>query len=181
MVLAVLRRPWGKAGELRVELHTDWPQQRFAAGTRLELRRRDGRIVHHLVERLRSTSTGPLLRLAGIDSITAAQPLAGAEVVGRMDQLERPNDVELLHADLIGRQLQDPSGSPLGRIVAVDEAPGGPLLVIETTAGSEVLVPFVPEFFPHVDRTAERLTAVLPIGLIHPEDAEIARGPEGRR
>ncbi len=178
VVLAVVRRPWGRCGELLVELQTDWPTERFASGVELRLKRRDGREVTAIVEELRFVTAGPLLALRGVDSISSAQPLAGATIVATAESLPRQPDVTLLHSDLTGMTLVDDDGQSLGVVQSIDESPAALLMVVRRLDGAEVLVPLVSAFLGEIDLRARRLVVSLPEGLLYPELAECAGGPQ---
>jgi 16S rRNA processing protein RimM len=51
-------------------------------------------------------------------------------------------DGEYYHADLIGLPADDRQGSPIGKVVAVENYGAGDLLEIETAEGTRSLVPF---------------------------------------
>jgi 16S rRNA processing protein RimM len=163
---------------LLVELQTDWPTERFAAGVELRLKRRDGREVTAIVEELRFVTAGPLLALRGVDSISSAQPLAGATIVATAESLPRQPDVSLLHSDLTGMTLVDDDGQSLGVVLSIEESPAALLMVVRRLDGAEVLVPLVPEFLSEIDLQAGRLLVTLPDGLLYPELAEYAGGPQ---
>ncbi|MFN7965210.1 MAG: ribosome maturation factor RimM [Acidobacteriota bacterium] len=174
VVLAVVRRPWGRRGELLLELETDWPEQRFAPGVQLRFKRRDGREVEAVVDRLRVVSVGPLLALRGIESISAAQPLAGASILASAQSLPRQPDVQLLYSEITGITLVARDGQTLGVVERIDESPAAPLMVVRRPNGAEVLVPLVAGFLGDIDLAARRLTVSLPDGLLDPELAESA-------
>jgi 16S rRNA processing protein RimM len=177
VVLAVVRRPWGRCGELLVELQTDWPTERFASGVELRIKRRDGREVTAIVEQLRFVTAGPLLSLRDVDSISSAQPLAGATIVASAESLPRQPDVTLLHSDLTGMTLVDDNGQSLGVVQSIDESPAALLMVVRRLDGAQVLVPLVSAFLGEIDLRARRLVVSLPDGLLYPELAESAGGP----
>lgn len=177
VVLAVVRRPWGRRGELLLELQTDWPSERFASGVELRIKRRDGRESKAIVEKLRFVTAGPLLALRGVDSISSAQPLTGASIVASAESLPRQPNVALLHAELTGMMLVDDTGRTLGVVQSIDESPAALLMVVRRVDGSEALVPLVSAFLDGIDLGARRLVVTLPDGLLDPELAESAGGP----
>ena len=71
-------------------------------------------------------------------------------------------------ADLIGCTLIDSrTAAEVGKIIDVDrESSATPLLVIQTAAKEEALVPFAKAFHPTFDTAEKRLTMELPEGLL---------------
>jgi 16S rRNA processing protein RimM len=99
-----------------------------------------------------------LLKLAGIDTIEAAEALRDAEVSVRREAL---GEAPMLD-DLVGCTVIDAeSGKEIGVVRSWQKNPGNDLLELE----SGMLVPFVPAFFPTIDIAAKRLMARLPAGL----------------
>jgi 16S rRNA processing protein RimM len=188
VVLAHLLRPQGRKGEVLAELFTDFPD-RFDTQKRvflappgfagpesaariaevaaywLPVGRNQGRIV---------------LQFAGIDSINAAEPFCGLEViVPETERVELADDANYI-SDLIGCTVID-LASPdhpvtVGTITDVyfattpdggrrlDEA--APLLAVETAAGDEVLIPFVKAFIRSLHPEHKRIEMSLPPGLL---------------
>jgi len=188
VVLAQLLRPQGRKGEILAELFTDFPE-RFDAQKRvflakagftgpesgartaevaawwLPVGRNEGRIVLHFT---------------GIDSINAAEPLSGLEViVPQIERIELDDDSNYI-SDLIGCIVIDLANPDhpvtVGTVTDVHFAttPDGgrrldeaaPLLAVETAEGEEVLVPFVKAFILSLDPADKRIAMSLPPGLL---------------
>jgi len=70
--------------------------------------------------------------------------------------------------DLIGCEMQEADGTPLGKIRDVDrfgeEVRGTPILVVDAPSG-ELLVPLAQDICVNVDIGARRVTVHLPEGL----------------
>ncbi len=180
-VLAHLLRPQGRKGELLAELFTDFPE-RFnehkrvflakpgfdgtaeearateVAGYWLPVGRNEGRIV---------------LQIAGVDSITAAESVAGLEVLIPQEERLPLDDESVYISELIGCTVYD-NDVPVGVIEDVQfpaTADGArlekaaPLLEVRTTDGDEVLIPFAKEFVVTVDTAAKRVEMKLPVEL----------------
>jgi 16S rRNA processing protein RimM len=106
-----------------------------------------------------------VLKFAGVDSISDAESLQGAEI-----QVPRESRVALQDgayiSDLTGCALiQD--GKVLGTVNDVQFGAGdAPLLVIAGEGGKEILVPFAEEFLVKVDTATKRVEMKLPAGLL---------------
>lgn len=175
VILARIRRPWGLRGELLLELHSDWPEERFAPGAELELAWDDGRSARATVRAFRQTGVGPLLALEGADGIGEARVFTGAAVVADAGTLPRlAGDGDWQHADLVGLAVVLPDGRRVGRIEEIEEGAAADLAVVRLDAGGEALVPLVPAIAVAIDREAGRLVVDPPEGLLDPAAAEPA-------
>src|SRR5258705_13292963 len=77
--LAVVIKTQGRRGEVAVELHTDIPD-RFREGMRLWALAKDGQRREVQVEDLWPHKGMLVLKFAGVDTISDAEPLVGAEL-----------------------------------------------------------------------------------------------------
>ncbi len=192
IVLAHLLRPQGRKGELLAELLTDFPE-RFDGGKRvflapphfngaaaearsievvsfwLPMGKNEGRIV---------------LQFAGVDTISAAELIAGQDVIVPFEERLPLDDESAYISDLIGCKVYDgpvaigvvddvqfPTTSDGNR--RLDEA--APLLSVVSQDGDEILIPFAKAFLTAVDVEGKRIDMVLPAGLI-----EVNRSSESR-
>jgi 16S rRNA processing protein RimM len=117
--------------------------------------------------------SGVVLHFAGVDSISAAEALAGLIVaIPRAERAALPAD-EAYIGDLIGCTLVDVTGAvpvPVGEIVDVDLSAGrplgtAPLLIVRGPAG-EILIPFAKSYLRRIDVAGKRIEMALPEGLI---------------
>jgi 16S rRNA processing protein RimM len=171
--LARIRRPQGRKGEVFADILTDFPEK-FSERRRLWLvpeRASAGRsaaprevaLANHWLHK-----GGIVLHFSGIDSINAAETLAGLIVAIPLAERAVLAEDEAYIGDLIGCALVDVAGAaPLvvGEIEDVDRTAGPvALLVVRGTAG-EVLVPFAKSFLRKIDLEAKRVEMALPEGL----------------
>ena len=102
--------------------------------------------------------------LGGIDSAREAETLSGAIVsMRRLDLPPLPAD-EYYWEDLVGCEVVDPGGNPLGEVVAVEPGPAHDWLVVRRTGGAVGLLPVVAAFLPSVDVPRRRVVASPPEG-----------------
>lgn len=171
VLLARIRRPQGRKGEVLAEILTDFPEK-FAERRSLWLLPADPAsttparpvtLLHHWLHK-----GAIVLHFDGIDSITAAESLTGLLVAIPRAQRTQLADDEFYIADLAGCTLLDvapPQPVTVGVIEDIDRSAGPvPLLVISGPAG-EVLVPFAKSFLRRVDLEARRVEMALPAGL----------------
>jgi 16S rRNA processing protein RimM len=176
--LARIRKPQGRKGEVFAEILTDFPEK-FAqrrklwllldAGAPSKLRlggneTKEVELINHWQHK-----GGIVLHFAGIDSISAAETLAGLIVaIPRSERAALADDAVHI-ADLIGCALIDMSVDPpaaIGTIENVDRTAGPvPLLIVKGAKG-EVLVPFAKSYLHKVDVENQRVEMALPEGLV---------------
>jgi 16S rRNA processing protein RimM len=173
VAVAVLGRPRGNRGELTAESLSSRPE-RFA---RLKEVRLVGAGDAYQVEEVWEHGGALVFKFRGVDSISDAESLRGAEVqVPRAERIELEPG-EYFHSDLIGCEVRErSSGRVIGRVTKFEEYGGPPLLEIDRggAGGSKVLIPFVKAICVDI-RPEEKLIQVdLPEGL---EDLDAPASP----
>jgi 16S rRNA processing protein RimM len=102
-----------------------------------------------------------ILKFRGIDSISDAERLSGAEVRVPMAERAALPEGEYFESDLIGCDVVERStGQSLGRVSAWLDGGGSGLLVV-----GGLLIPFVRAICVEIDPTARRIAVELPEGL----------------
>ncbi len=176
--LARIRRPQGRKGEVLAEVLTDFPEkfaerrrlwlllpQNTEHGTERGAAPREVELVAHWLHK-----GGVVLHFAGVDSISAAEALAGMIVaIPRAERAALAED-EAYIGDLIGCALVDVARgapAPVGEIEGVDRTAGPvALLVVRGGAGGEILIPFARSYLRRIDLEAKRVEMALPEGLV---------------
>ena len=103
-----------------------------------------------------------ILKFRGVDSISAAEQLSGAEVRIPASQRTRLDPDEYFQTDLIGCEVIDrDTGTPLGRVTGWDDAGGAGLLEVD----GGLLIPFARSICVEIDPAARRIVVTLPEGL----------------
>ncbi|HEY0264638.1 MAG TPA: ribosome maturation factor RimM [Granulicella sp.] len=176
-VLAHLLRPQGRHGELLADLHTDFPELLPGrAGTQLRSPKEELRPVtveSHWLPTGRNAGR-VVLKLAGVDSINAAEALAGYDLVVPTSERVPLEEGAVYIDDLTGCQLVEgdrvvgtiedvhfPADSKGQRL---DDAV--PLLVVRSPGGDELLIPFAKAWILSLDIPGKRLEMRLPHGLL---------------
>ncbi len=109
---------------------------------------------------------GLAARLDGVTTKEQADALRGVRLYAARDALPTLPDDEYYHADLIGLEVLDTGGTPLGRVRSVLNHGATDLLEIEAEGlGDTVLLPFTREAVPTVDLSSGRIIADPPEGL----------------
>ncbi len=167
LVVGRISRPHGVRGELAVEVRTDDPELRLAAGAVLATEPAAAGPL--TVTRARWHSGRLLLSFDGVTGREQADQLRGILLVVDSAELE---DVagpdEFRDHQLIGLTVIGPGGEHIGEVSDVLHH-GQDLLVIAGVgqrAGVEIMVPFVAELIPEVDLPGRRLVIDPPAGLL---------------
>jgi len=166
LVIGQIIRPHGIRGEVIVEVRTDEPEQRYAAGS--ELRTDTGSLR---IEQARPHAAAGRDRLIvafdGVYDRTTAENLRG--ILLWVDSAEVPvseDPDEFPDHELIGLAAVTPEGERLGEVTRIDHAPASDLLVLRLADGRTALVPFVAPFVPEVDVAGGRIVLTPPPGLL---------------
>lgn len=152
-------------GELAVAPSTDVPEVRFAPGARVTARRR-GASRTLTVASARTHGERLLVTFTEITGRDAAEQLRGCVLLADTAELPPSDDPDEFHDhELEGLTVVAVDGSTLGTVSEIVHGPGGELLAVEAD-GREVLVPFVRQIVPAVDRAAGTITVDPPEGLL---------------
>lgn len=167
VVVGRVGRAHGIRGDVAVDLRTDFPERRFAAGNVLT---GDGRTL--TVKSAREHSRRWLVRFEEIADRTAAEQLAGVELTADVPDDETLDADDYFDRDLIGLDVYT-RGHRIGSVVGVQHLPAQDTLLIRIRE-REVLVPFVAALV-EVDLDAGRVDVADVPGLLDPNAAEEAR------
>jgi 16S rRNA processing protein RimM len=183
VVLAHLLRPQGRKGELLAELHTDFPEG-FKDSRRVFLaaphfvgvssEARETKVADYWLP-VGKNQGRIVLKLAGIDSISAAEALGGLDVIVPLEERVLLEDEANYISDLVGCTVFDGT-TAVGVIEDIQFATtadgsrrleeAAPMLVLRSAEGDEVLVPFAKDFLVKVSAEERRVEMKLPQGLV---------------
>src|SRR5438067_4080039 len=179
-LLARILRPQGRKGEVLADLLTDFPQ-RFQSQPAVWLAAPEftqaqqstasvdqrapepAQVIGHWLPVGRNTGR-VVLHFAGVDSISAAEQLAGKEVVIPAETRMPLQPDEAYISDLVGCQVYD-GDQLVGTLDDVQFAttPDGsrrlddvaPLLVVRSLQGGEILIPFAKQYLLELNTAAK--------------------------
>ncbi|MBV9083774.1 MAG: 16S rRNA processing protein RimM [Acidobacteriaceae bacterium] len=164
VVIAEILRPRGNRGELLARSQTDVPG-RFENLRTARARLRNGTDVPVEFTHVWPHKENWVLKLAGVDSISAAEQFRGADLWVPFGERARLPEGEFFQTDLIGCAVVDRNrGKQLGRLDAWQQYGGPPLMELSMN-GKQVLIPFVSAMC-NVDLEARAITVDLPEGLL---------------
>ena len=168
VVIGRIGRAHGIRGELNVDIRTDEPERRFAAGSSVvcgdrtltvaSARHHSGRLVVSFKE---------------IPDRTAAETLHGRMLEAEIDPVETPDDPdEFYDHQLVGLEARS-GDAVVGTVTGIVHGPYQDTLTIDVD-GREVFVPFVTALVPVVDVLGGFVTINEVEGLLDPDKAERA-------
>lgn len=159
-----IARAHGNRGQVIVNLDTDFPGERFRPGAEL-FTQRGGVIVPLTLTTVRFQTERPVIGLAGIETIEAAEGLAGLELRIPAERLATLPPGAFYHHDLVGCRVETRAGATVGTVEAVEGTPGASRLVVAGSAG-EILIPLAEEICTTIDVRARRIVIDPPSGLL---------------
>lgn len=167
LVIGRIGKAHGIRGEVNVGIRTDEPDERFAVGAVL---RTDPAERGPLTVSSQRFVSGQKLVL-GFEEIpdrNAAETLQGTLLVISTDELPAlDDDDDFYDHELVGMQVVTDSGDQVGEVLDIVHGPGGDTLVVQAAgARREILIPFVREIVPTVDRSSRTMTITPPEGLL---------------
>ena len=162
LLVGRVARAHGNKGQVIVNPETDFADDRFQVD-RVLIVGEPGR--PHRVTSARFHAGRPVIGLEGIDSIDAAERLAGAELKMRRSELGALPDGTYYRHELVGCEVHDTDGRLIGVVAAVEGPMERSRLVIDAPHG-EVLIPLVPEICVEVAPADRKIRIKAPDGLI---------------
>ena len=159
-----IARAHGNRGQVIVDPATDFADERFRPGSVVHVRRGES-TASLTIENVRFHRGRPIIGLAGVDTMDAAEALAGTELRVGVDALHPLPAGAFYHHDLIGCSVETPRGEPVGPVIRVDGDAAGSRLVVQGSGG-EILIPLVEGICVAVDVAARTIIVEPPEGLL---------------
>ena len=155
ITIARLVRPRGNKGELAALPLSANPE-------------RTGRVfvngAEHDIENTWRHGDHVVYKFRGVDSISDAEKLAGADVSIPREERAALAEGEYYQSDLVGFSVVTRQGERIGTIEGWQEHGGPPLLEVNAN-GRELLVPFAKSICVEIDVPQRRIVVDLPEGL----------------
>ena len=161
LTIAVVLAPWGKEGEVKARIETDFPH-RFTLLKRVYL---GPELLPFELEGFRQHKGHVLLKLKGCDDRSAAAKLRGMAVQIPLAEAMPLGPDEYYVYQIEGLAVWTESGEPLGIIEEVLFTGSNEVYVTHGPRG-EVLIPALKDVVLEVDLEAGRMIVRLPPGLL---------------
>lgn len=163
-VVGRIARAHGNRGQVIVNLETDFPEIRFRPGAELFVECA-GAVRALTVTRVRFQHERPVIGIAGVETMTDAEAMAGWELRVPIAELAAlPNGTFYRH-DLIGCRVETRAGVTVGTVRDVEGTVDRSRLVVAGADG-EVLIPLVSEMCTAIDVAEKRIVIDPPQGLL---------------
>ena len=159
-----IARAHGNHGQVIVDPDTDFLRERFRPGAAFIVEQ-DGRPESLVVVDVRFQHDRPILTLAGVDTIDAAEQLAGRELLVPVEELTPLPAGTFYRHDLVGCGVETTDGERVGVVSSVEGSMASSRLVVESANG-EVLVPLVSDICRVIDPAGKRIVIDPPDGLL---------------
>ena len=168
VTIAVIGRPHGLAGDLKVRPVVDAPD-RFVGRLNVILEGKDGRRVRFTIRRVRSQNAWRIVSFHEMTSIEQASFWVGGEVKIARDALELLPDGEYYHFDLVGMEVFTEGGLCIGMIEDIFQTGSNDVFVVKHQE-TEHLIPGTEEIVRYVDVARKRMV-IRPIEGLLAHDA----------
>ncbi len=172
VIIAEIFREWGIRGELTARSQTDVPG-RIESLKSAWLQLADGSDLPVTLESARPHKGDWLLKFAGVDSISEAEKLRGADLWVPFEERAPLSEGDYYESDLVGCQVRTlGKGQLIGTVTGIERYGGPALLEVncvtaqDSKKGREILIPFVPAICPKVDLDSREIQVELPEGLM---------------
>jgi 16S rRNA processing protein RimM len=160
VAIALLGKTRGNRGEITAIALSSKPE-RYEALRDVYLVGKDDLPVKYEVEETWFHDGTLIFKFRGVDSISDAELLSGAEVRVPFSERVALDPGEYFESDILGCEVVDRgTGESLGRVDAWDEGGGGGILVV-----GDLMIPFAREICVEIDPAAKRIAVELPAGL----------------
>ncbi len=117
------------------------------------------------VERTWTHGDHLVFKFKGVDTISDAERLRGADVLIPIEERAEIPQGEYYQSDLIGCEVVGPDGRLLGIVEGWQETGGTLLVEVKKPDGKELLIPFAGAIFNKIDLDQKRVEVNLPEGL----------------
>jgi len=164
LLVGRVARAHGNKGHVIVNPETDFARERFAVGNELVVEQ-SGRSTTRRIAGVRFHEARPIIALEGVDTMNAAEALAGAELKMPVAALGALPANAFYRHDLVGCEVQDTSGRAIGRVSDV-EGPMEQSRLVVASANGELLIPMVEGICVSVDTAAKTIVVNPPEGLM---------------
>lgn len=162
VVLGRVVRSQGRDGRVKLKLGEKGPTA--FAGDTVYLERGET-LEARAVESLTLDRGACHLKLRGVDTLAAADALAGREVLAAGADFRRPGPDRFYDFQVLGLKVATRDGTEVGRVEAVLDA-GGPVVLVVRRGAKEIYVPFSEAICVKVDPEAGEIVIDPPEGLL---------------
>lgn len=166
LAVGKLRRPHGVAGEMVMDVLTDFPE-RLKPGMRL-YRGQSRQVLH--VKRCREYANGLLITFVDVQDKESAGLLRNEILYVRADEIPDLPEGEYYHHQLLGLRVIGDGKRLLGTVVDILETGANDVAVVRPASGRDILIPLADVFIQKIDLQAGEIHVRLMEGLVSGEE-----------
>ncbi|MDR0269137.1 ribosome maturation factor RimM [Paenibacillus sp.] len=157
----------GIKGEIKVLLHTDFPEVRFAKGSELLIVPADGKAPQLVtVQSSRFHKNMYIVKLEEYDNINDVEKFKGSMLkVPQEDLVELPENEFYFH-QIIGCQVVTDEGQELGVITEILTPGANDVWVVQPKGGKSILIPVIDDVVLDVNVKDQKVLVHLMEGLL---------------
>jgi 16S rRNA processing protein RimM len=160
-----IARAQGHRGQVIVDPATDFPEERYKPGSTVYVQRA-GVPQPLVITAARFHRGRPVIAIEGVDTMNAAEELAGSELRVAVDALQPLPPGMFYEHDLVGCAVETTEGMPVGVVTRVEGGGAGSRLVVLGRRADEILIPLTEAIVVGVHLAARRIVIQPPDGLL---------------
>ncbi len=157
VIVGEVTRPHGLRGALRVFPVTDFPEHLLTLGEVVLVDGGGARRVR--VEHAETAGRFVAMKLAGIDTVEAAEALRGATLRISAGEVQPLPAGQFYVFQIVGLRVRTPDGTLLGEVADVLRTGANDVYVVRSPAGRELLLPAVEGVVETIDVAAGEIVA----------------------
>jgi len=165
LLIGRVARSHGNRGQVIVDLETDFADERFKPGSVVLVGSAARGLERRTIRDVRFHRGRPIVGFEGVETIDAAEALAGHDVHVPSASVGPLPDGTFHHHELVGCVVLDRSGMRIGQVTAIE----GPMelsrLVVSDGRG-EILIPLAAPICVKIDPAGRQIVVDPPEGLI---------------
>lgn len=155
----------GIRGELKVLPLTDFPEERFAKGSKLVIETGEGQLPV-TVESARLHKNMYVVRLNDFTNINEVEKYKGTMLKVSSEYQTELSEDEFYFHQIVGCEVVTDEGETLGTIKEILTPGANDVWVVKANNGKEILLPYIDDVILHVDVVNQKVTVHLMEGLV---------------
>lgn len=155
----------GIKGELKVLPLTDFPEERFAKGSKLVIDTTK-QIIPVVVESARFHKNMYVVQFEGFNNINEVEQYKGSMLKVSEEYQTELSDDEFYFHQIVGCTVITDEGEELGTVKEILTPGANDVWVVKMNNGKEILIPYIDDVVLHVDIKNKKITVHLMEGLI---------------
>ena len=154
----------GLYGEVKVKVITDFPEERFSAGSQLSLREDTERTL--TVKSGRPFKQFWLVQFEEITDINEAEQLKGKTLVVSEDQQQELPDGVYYYRDILDCEVYDnQTGEKIGKITDIESPGANDIWLVKEDNGKQFWLPYIDDVVKKVDIDGKKVYVEVMEGL----------------